>query len=150
MKNEPRDRPRKLVVKAMELMGAEVGEEAIDICHRKIGGSIIILFRNRTARDEVYSKRMNLKGYTTKDLDIPVPAKGNRLYMNESLTFGRAKLMADIRSRMKLVNADKDKDTMYKVSTGQGKIYVMDKNREFQVIWSLNELARYHPETARL
>ena len=95
--------PRKYVLDIMKLMGSQNDDSAIDVAHRKMAGSIIARFNTRSQRDEVYKKRFALKDISSIDLGLAVPAKGNPIYVNESLTFERSKIMADVRKKLKLL-----------------------------------------------
>ena len=88
--DEQRDMPRKYVLEIMKLMGSQNDDSAIDVAHRKMAGSIIAKFNMRSKRDEVYEKRFALKDISSIDLGFAVPAKGNPIYVNESLTFERS------------------------------------------------------------
>ena len=64
----------------MALIGSENGADAIDVAHRKMSGGIILRFKSRSQRDEVYLKRFNLVGKSSIDLKLPTP--GNPIYIN--------------------------------------------------------------------
>ena len=45
------------------------------------------------------------------DLGFCLPGKGNTIFINESLTFERTKLVAEVRRKLKIVNEGRDKDS---------------------------------------
>ena len=113
---------KEAVVKLLQLMGSENGKECVDVAHRKYAGGIIIKFKSREQRNEVYSKRFNLFGKTSLQLGFELPEKGNSLYLNESLSFDRSCLMKDIRDRLKILNIGKTKETRIRAKTDNGVI----------------------------
>ena len=121
--------PRKYVADIMKLMGSQNDDSALDVAHRKMAGSIIACFNMRAQRDEVYEKRFALKDVSSIDLEFAVPVKGNPIYVNESLTFERSKIMADVRKKLKLLNEGRDKTTRFKSKSSGGRLLVMKTNR---------------------
>ena len=69
-----------------------------------MAGSIIACFNTLAQRDEVYKKRFALKDISLIDLGFAVPVKSKPIYVNESLTFERSKIMAEVRKKQKLLN----------------------------------------------
>ena len=69
----PNDSPALLVKEMSEIMGVNLNENDISIAHRlpptkKLKDRLIVKFTRREKRDEIYSKRKNLKSKRTKDL----------------------------------------------------------------------------------
>ena len=65
--------PALLVKEMSEIMGVNLNENDISIAHRlpptkKVKDRLIDKFTRREKRDEIYSKRKNLKSKRTKDL----------------------------------------------------------------------------------
>ena len=145
--DEQRDMPKKYVADIMKLMGSQNTVSAIDVAHRKMAGSIIARFNTRAQRDEVYEKRFALKDITSIDLGFNVPVKGNPIYVNESLTFERSKIMAEIRKKLRLLNEGRDKSTRLKSKSSVGRLLVMKTNREYAPITSLEDFHKLHPTT---
>ena len=131
----------------MKLIGSENNADAIDVAHRKISGAIIARFRTRTQRDEVFDKRFALKGITSLDLGFRLPAKGNIIFINESLTFERSKLIVEVRRKLKIVNEGRDKDNKLRSKSAGGRLRIMKENREYVTITSIDEFHRIHPAT---
>ena len=147
--NEDRDECKKIAAKVFTLIGSPLTKANIDVAHRlKSGGVIIVRFKSRTDQDAVYKLRSKLKAYTTKDLGYQLPIEGNKIFLNESLTFERRKLLGEIHARMKPINRGRDKDSFFKVVTSGGKIRVMDKYRKFHEVWKIDDLFYIHPEAA--
>ena len=128
---ETRAQCKEHVAKVLALIGSENGIDAIDVAHRKLVGGIIARFRSRCQRDEVYLKRFNLIGKSSKDLGFQLPVNGNFIYINESLSFDRSKLMKAIRDKLKIVNEGKGKDVRVKAKTAGGSILVQNHAGNF-------------------
>ena len=119
----PNDSPALLVKEMSEIMAVNLNENDISIAHRlpptkKVKDRLIVKFTRREKRDEIYSKRKNLKSKRTKDLPsvvcepesavvshkahIPYPYPFRRLlrrlqiHVNESLTPYRKRLLGRI------------------------------------------------------
>ena len=144
---ETQEMPTKYVEEIMKLIGSENGLNAIDVAHRKMSGAIIARFKTRTQRDEVFDKRFALKGITSLDLGFRLPTKGNNIFINESLTFERSKVMADIRRKLKIVNEGRGKDNILRSKSAGGRLRIMKENREYVAVSSLEEFYKYHPST---
>jgi len=132
--NETDNDCKEAVGKLLTLIGSENGKECVDVAHRKYAGGIIIKFKSREQRNEVYSKRFNLFGKTSRELGFDLPEKGNPLYLNESLSFDRSCLMKDIRDRLKILNIGKSKETRIRAKTDNGVIKVQDRAGNYQKI----------------
>ena len=144
---ETREKPKHYVKEIMKLIGSENNVDAIDVAHRKMSGAIIAHFRIRIQRDEVFDKRFALKGITSLDLGFRLPAKGNIIFINESLTFERSKLMAEVRKKQKIVNEGRDKDNKLRSKSAGRRLRIMKENREYVTITSIDEFHRIHPAT---
>ena len=81
-------------------------------------------FKSRCQRDEVYLKRFNLVGKTSLDLGFNLPTNGNLIYLNESLSFDRSKLMKEIRDKLRGMNDGRAKDMRIKAKSSGGVILV--------------------------
>ena len=134
-----------LVAKVMQAAGSENTEGAIDVAHRKIAGGIIARFRSRAARDEVYEKRFNLQNVTSRNLGFTLPERGNPIFINESLSFDRAKLLRNVRDKIKLLNDGAPKERKIKYKTVLGTIKVMDAARNYKSVNSMADFIKLYP-----
>ena len=139
LEGETRQDCKNNVGKVMALMGSENGVEAVDVAHRKFAGGYIVKFKSRCQRDEVYSKRFNLTGKTSLDLGFINPTDGNPIYVNESLSFDRSKLMKEIRDRLKILNVGKNKDNRIKAKTENGVIKVHNRAGDYVKVTSMRQ-----------
>ena len=101
----PNDSPALLVKEMSEIMGVNLNENGISIAHRlppttKVKDRLIVKFTRREKRDEIYSKRKNLKSKRTKDLpsvvceqESAVVSHKAQIHVNESLTPYRKRLL---------------------------------------------------------
>ena len=131
--------------KMMELVGATSSPDSLDIAHRKFNGGIIMRFTTRSARDEVFDKRFNLKGISSVHFGFAQPAKGNPIFVNESLSHDRSILMQQIRIKLKLINQERAKEDRFKMHSANGRVRVMDQQREWRTVSSLMDFERLHP-----
>ena len=104
----PNDSPALLVKEISEIMGVNLNENDISIAHRlpptkKVKDRLIVKFTRREKRDEIYSKRKNLKSKRTKDLpsvvcepESAVVSHKAHIHVNESLTPYRKRLLGRI------------------------------------------------------
>ena len=104
----PNDSPALLVKEMSEIMGVNLNENGISIAHRlppttKVKDRLIVKFTRREKRDEIYSKRKNLKSKRTKDLpsvvcepESAVLSHKAQIHVNESLTPYRKRLLGRI------------------------------------------------------
>ena len=143
--NETDDDCKEAVGKLLTLIGSENGKDCVDVAHRKFAGGIIIKFKSRCQRNEVFSKRFNLFGKSSRDLGFDLPEKGNALYLNESLSFDRSRLMKDIRDRLKLLNIGKSKETRIRAKTDNGVIKVQDRAGNYQKISKMIHFNALYP-----
>ena len=89
-----------------EIMGVNLNENDISIAHRlppTTKDRLIVKFTRREKRDEIYSKRKNLKCKRTKDLpsvvcepESAVVSHKAQIHVNESLTPYRKRLLGRI------------------------------------------------------
>ena len=94
----PNDNLALLVKEMSEIIGVNLNENDISIAHRftpteKAKDRRIVKFSRKEKRDEIYSKRKNLKSMPTKDLPSVVCEPGSAVvsheahfHVNESLT----------------------------------------------------------------
>ena len=129
----------------MTLIGSENGADAIDVAHRKMSGGIILRFKSRSQRDEVYLKRFSLVGKSSLDLGFRTPTPGNPIYLNESLSFDRARLMKSIRDNLKIINAGKNKEERIKVKSANGRILVQNQAGNFICVNKIEQFNALHP-----
>ena len=92
----PYDSPALLVKEMSEIMGVNLNENDISIAHRlpptkKVKDRLIVKFTRREKRDEIHSKRKNLKSKRTKDLpsvvcepESAVESHKAQIHVNES------------------------------------------------------------------
>ena len=78
----------------------------LDVAHRTASGALICRFTSRTARDLIYAARKKLMNMTTAEFGLPGNNMKNRLYINENLTFHRAKVFKAARSLCYSYNDD--------------------------------------------
>ena len=73
----------------------------IEIAHRIKNGSIIVKFSDRPSTDELFTKKVNLKGITTTDLGLG--GDENSIFINESLAFERKTFLYKIKQKCREV-----------------------------------------------
>ena len=134
--------PKKLVASVMALAGCASTVSSIDVAHRKMNGEMMVKFKTREERDEVYDHRFALKGKTSKDLGFGV---SKLLFINENLTIDRGQVLHEVRAYMKGVNEGKGKDDCYRVKTVKGIIKVMNTFRKYIAVNSIRDVERMHP-----
>ena len=139
-------KPMEYCKKMMTLVGSVMPHDMLDVAHRKMNGGIIMRFKSRTARDEVYARRFQLKGITSHDFGFALPQKGNFIFVNESLSHDRSILMQQIRLRLKVINERIPKDDRFKLSSNNGKIRAMDAQKQWKTVTSIQEFERLHPD----
>ncbi len=113
--DDPKSLAREVVRK---VTGGRVADSEVDVAHRKRGGSIIIRFATRTARDCVYENKAKLRNMSRRDFQ-GYTSEG-KIYLNESLTLDRSALMATARERLKSVNAGKPYTEWARAITDRG------------------------------
>ena len=74
----PHEDAKHLLGKLFHLAKAAQTSDDIDIAHRKKSGGLICHFKTRTARDEVFGKRFELHGKSSKDLGFSETNSGLR------------------------------------------------------------------------
>ena len=134
---------KQLVGKVMALAGCETPLSAVDVAHRKFNGEMIVKFKSREDRNEVYDHRFNLKGKTSKNLGF---SASNLLFINENLTIERGQLMHDVRAYMKDINEGKGKDDSFRIKTTKGIVKVMNKYRNYIPVNNMSVVERIHPK----
>ena len=92
----------------------------LDVCHRTAAGALICRFTSRTARDLIYSNRKKLMHMTTNDFVLPGNNKKNKMYINDNLTFLRAKIFKVARNLCYTYNDSNN--TSYRVFVYRGFI----------------------------
>ena len=112
-----------------------------------MSGAIIARFKTHTQRDEVFDKRFALKGIKSCDIGFHLPAKGNTIFINGSLTFEQSKLMAEVCRKLKYVNEGRDKENKLRSKSSGGRLRIMKENREYVAIISLDDFHKIHPAT---
>ena len=101
-----------IVLEIAKLADAKIIRSDIDAAHGLPAGGIIVVFNSRTARNEFYSNRFNLKGKTVKDLGLDPPEKDGQvtmgyIFINEGLTQEAKSLLFETRKKFKLLNIPK-------------------------------------------
>jgi len=132
-----KEEPVKLIAKVMRLAGSTFSAADVDVAHRKRAGGMIVRFKTRQARDEVFSKRFNLKNITSLDLGF---SEKHFIYVNKSLTFDRSVLMKQVRDQLRTFNRDKAQDQRAKVKTEGGVIKLKLHDGGYRKVNSLNDL----------
>ena len=129
----------------MGLIGSENDAKAIDVAHRKASGAMIVRFKSREQRDQVYLKRFNLIGKTSAELGFDLPTPGNPIYINENLSFERARLMKAMRDRVKVLNEGVSKDDRIKLKSEQGKLKVHNRAGKFVKVSKIEQFNAIYP-----
>ena len=109
----------------------------IDDIHRKQNGEVIVLFSDRTARDNLFNKRRTpeLEALTPSAFEHwPAPQRGNKFYLNESLTMDRSKAAAICRRKAKQMNSLQNRvgESAIKIGSREGVLTVNKKLRDGQ------------------
>ena len=73
----------------------------IEIAHRIKNSSIIVKFLDRPSRDDLFTKKVHLKGITTADVGLGVDE--NSIFINESLAFQTKKLLSEVKKKRREV-----------------------------------------------
>ena len=147
---EKREDPKKFVGLIMALAGSKNKIDAIDDAHRKMGGGIIARFKSREQRNEVYERRFALNDHTSAELPGFENVTSESLYMNESLTFDRSKLMKNVRDKLKILNRGIPKAQWFKSKTEGGFIKVQNVGGNYIKILSMDDFDRLHPNNITL
>ena len=143
--NETRDDPKKFVIKIMNLAGCATPSSAIDDAHRKMGGGLIARFKTREDRNEVYNRRFSLTGKTSAEIEGFEQLEGNELYINESLTIDRSRLMKCVREKLKILNRGRSKEAKFKTKTTGGVIQCQGVSGLYLKVTSIEDFDRIHP-----
>ena len=108
-----------IVIATCNKLGVELQPYEVEAAHRlsqRETANIIVLFRSRKTRDEVFKKRSELRGISTHDIGITTRAPG-RIFINESLTRRNKELFN------KALNFNKDHGFKY-IWTRNGVIHL--------------------------
>ena len=143
----PNDNPASLVKEMSETMGVNLNGNDISIAHRlpptkKVKDRLIVKFTRREKRDEIYSKRKNLKSKRTKDLPSVVCEPGSaivshkvQIHDSESLTPYRKRLLGRILQlkrdhNYKFIRTANDKIMLKKAESSTTKCFVTHEEFE--------------------
>ena len=85
-----------IIYKICELTPTNIKKSKIEISHRMKNGAIIVKFKDRPARDLLYSNKLKLKEKSIKDLGY---RNETSIYINESLSFDTKKCLFDVRNK---------------------------------------------------
>ena len=121
-----------IIYKLYKYLNINQDKSTIDICHRTFAKHLIVRFTSCTARDALYDKRSKLKGVTAEDLGFK--GTGTDIFINESLSFARSKIMKEARIRMKAYNEDKSLADKVKLNTSNGVIKMKCKGKNFKIM----------------
>ena len=105
---------------------------------------MIVKFRSKDERNELYDHRFQLQGKTSKDLGFSV---SKLLFINENLTIDRGHLLHEVREHVKVINQGKGKDDAFRVKTVQGIIKVMNTSKNYIPINTFSDVERMHPSS---
>ena len=94
--------------------------------------------------------RFNLTDRTSKELPGYENAVGNDLYINESLTTDRSRLMACVRAKLKFLNAGVPKLERTKCKTSGAVVQVQNTGGNYLKVTSINYFDRMHPNDIEL
>ena len=124
---------QEIIEKICDMIGEPALKDDIDIAHRLFNNRIIVLFKNRTSRNTFYYSRFNLKGKNIKDLNFDL-AEGKKglIWINESLTNKRRKLLSKTKEELKKVgfNIGKEGIGLY---TSLGNIKINANKKVFNI-----------------
>ena len=84
-----------IIKRLASLIGLNVSN-SIEIAHRYKNGDIIVKFRDRPSRDNLFRAKDKRKGKTMKDLEFN---EEKFIYINESLAFDTKKLLFNVRQK---------------------------------------------------
>ena len=133
-----------LVAKVMALAGCVSTAASIDVAHRKMNGEMIVKFKSKDERNEVYDHRFQLQGKTSKNLGFSV---SKLLFINENLTIDRGQLLHEVREHMNVLNEGKSKEEAHRVKTVRGIIKVMNNSKKYIPINTFSDVERMHPRS---
>ena len=108
-------------------------KDDIDVVHRIKNGAIIVLFKNRTARNKLYFGRFSLKGKSIEDLGLAKPeGQKGLMWINESLSGRRKKLLADTKGNFTAAGCHIGKEGIG-LYTSLGNITVRSNGRTYSI-----------------
>ena len=146
--NETNDDCRKICAKILTLAGLADPLKTIDLAHRKANQvSIICKFKSRYEARQAYAVRFKLKGISSSQIPgYENNHEDNDLYINESLTFDRSRIRAQIAAKVKALNNNRDKPNWIKVTTSDGEIKV-GVGKETRKCPTLEEFDKRYPNS---
>ena len=115
---------RDKVAIVLQYISEEEGMISIDNAHCKMKSHMIVWFKDRESRNIVYGKRFQLTEKTSNELaDLPRRSEGEGIdmYINESLTLNRSRLVKQIRDHLRQINRHLPKERKMKFKTAGGK-----------------------------
>ena len=124
---------KEITVKIANLCKAKISISDIDVAHRLPGGGIIVKFKSRNARDELYYAKKQSKGMTVKDLGLSPPLnKGGKplqgyIFINEGLTQENKSWLFETRKKCRELN-------IKHVWTNKGKIRVKGEHHDKPIL----------------
>lgn len=130
-------------------MGAEGAAKSIHDAHRKMIGQMIVRFKDRESRNNVYNKRFMLTEKSSNDVpELPTRLEGEGfdLYLNKSLTLDRSRLAKRICDSLKQINRRLPKERKIKFKMAGGNLFCENnfKSRYVQ-IRSWTDFEMIHP-----
>ena len=115
------------------LIGQDDIVNEIDVAHRLYNDRIIVLFKNRSARNRFYFARFNLKGKTIENIGLNKPeGKKGLIWINESLTGKRKRLLAKTKDDISKAGFHVGKDGIG-IFTSLGNIKVISKGQVYSI-----------------
>ena len=121
IKQLPNENVPEILLKLFRNLNQALTARDIDVAHRKANGQIICLFTSRKARDSIIKKRKLIKFKKASDFGLPtMPAPGDGLFINESLTFKTSKLAQAVRDKIRVCNVTRNKQDRHSLITTGG------------------------------
>ena len=118
-----------IVLAVCNKIGVDLQPSEIETAHRlsnKESANIIALLSSRKRRNEIFQRRSNLKGVTTRDIGITTRAS-SKIYVNESLTRKNKALFNKV--------LDFKKENGYKyIWTRNGNIYIRQADHTRSIV----------------
>ena len=114
-----------IIYKLLELTSTNIKKSKIEIPHRMKNGAIIVKFKDRPARDLLYSNKLKLKEKSIKDLGY---RNETSIYINKSLFFDTKNFLFDNRNKSRTLGYDT-------VITDNGLIKVKTINENGDCKW---------------
>ena len=85
-----------IVYNLCQITSTDVKKCRIEVSHRPKNGDIVVKFKDRPSRDDLFANKYNVKEKTTKDLGF---INDNSIFINESLSFNTKKFLSDVRNK---------------------------------------------------